>query len=143
MNRSLIAVACALAAAAFAIPATAQQAGQPVQRVSAEAPINFAQYREFRIEIITRRLEQLALRLAAPGLSEPEKTRLDAQKAYWERWSRLPSAERDRLFRERFDEIDTNHDGTIDPQERAAWRAHQQAYYRQFDAERGRAAEPR
>ena len=141
MNRSLIATATALlAAAVFVSPAMAQRAVQPA---AAEAPINFEQYREFRIEIITRRLEQLALRLAEPGLPEADKTRLEAQKAYWERWSRLPAPERDRLFRERFDEIDTNHDGTIDAQERAAWRAHQQAYYRQFAADRGRAAEPR
>jgi hypothetical protein len=41
----------------------------------------------------------------------------------------LPEADRDRRFRERFDRIDANHDGTIDQTERAAWRDKQRAFY--------------
>ena len=48
----------------------------------------------------------------------------------------MPEAERDALYRERFDEIDTNHDGTLDLQERAAWREKQRENYRQQAAER-------
>ena len=47
-----------------------------------------------------------------------------------------PVAERDRRFHQRFDEIDTDHDGKIDPAERAAWREKQRAYYRRLRAER-------
>jgi hypothetical protein len=39
------------------------------------------------------------------------------------------------LERERFDQIDTNHDGTLDAQERAAWREKQRENYRQQTAE--------
>ena len=42
------------------------------------------------------------------------------------------------LERERFDQIDTNHDGTLDAQERAAWREKQRENYRQQTAERAR-----
>ena len=36
----------------------------------------------------------------------------------------------------RFDEIDTNHDGKLDTQERAAWREKQREHYRQQAADR-------
>ena len=139
MNRWIVMASAAGAAATLLpLPAPAQQAAP----TAAEAPINFAQYRDFRLEIITRREEALALGLADPGLSPVDKTRLEGQKTYWDRWAKLPATERDRLFRERFDEIDRDRDGTIDAQERAAWRAHQQDYYRQLAAARARPAEP-
>jgi hypothetical protein len=50
----------------------------------------------------------------------------------------MPEAERDQFYRERFDQIDTNHDGKLDPEERAAWREKQREYYRQQAAERPR-----
>jgi hypothetical protein len=138
----LLASTAILAAVAATPPVMAQQATQATQTVAAEAPIIFAQYRDFRLEIITRRQEQLALQLAATGLSAADRDRLERQKAYWDRWANLPVAERDRLFHERFDEIDTNHDGMIDAQERAAWRTRQQAYYRQLAEGRARTVEP-
>ena len=52
----------------------------------------------------------------------------------------LPAAERDQLYRERFDQIDANHDGKLDPEERAAWREKQREHYRQQSAERAGAA---
>jgi hypothetical protein len=140
MRRSMLLASAAVFGAALATPpAVAQPA---VQTAAAEAPITFAQYRDFRLEVITRREEGLALRLADPGLPAADKAKFEGEKAYWDRWASLPAAERDRLFRERFDEIDSDHDGTIDTQERAAWRAHQRDYYRQL-AERHRTAEPR
>lgn len=147
MRHSMLLASCGLFAAALSTsPAAAQQPvspatpPQPVRAAAAEAPITFAQYRDFRVEIITRREEALALRLAEPGLPAADKTRFEGQKAYWDRWAKLPVAERDRLFRERFDEIDRDHDGTIDAPERAAWRAHQRDYYQQL-AERSRPAD--
>ena len=44
------------------------------------------------------------------------------------------------LYRERFDQIDANHDGKLDAQERAAWRDKQRENYRQQAAERARSA---
>ena len=51
----------------------------------------------------------------------------------------LGDAERDRRFRERFDQMDSNHDGVVDPAERAAWHDKQRAF---FGRGRTAAAEP-
>jgi hypothetical protein len=53
----------------------------------------------------------------------------------------MPAEERDRLYRERFDQIDTNHDGKLDAEERAAWRDNQRENYRHQAAERARPAD--
>jgi hypothetical protein len=52
----------------------------------------------------------------------------------------MPQEERDHLYRERFDQIDSNHDGKLDPEERAAWREKQREHYRQQSAERSAAS---
>jgi hypothetical protein len=52
----------------------------------------------------------------------------------------MPAAERDRRFRERFDQIDTNHDGIIEPNERAAWHEKQRAFYERSGSYRREAA---
>jgi hypothetical protein len=51
----------------------------------------------------------------------------------------LSDADRDRRFRERFDQMDSNHDGVVDPTERAAWHEKQRAF---FGRGRTAAAEP-
>ena len=133
---TLIAAASALVGAAlWHLPATAQHAlstpnSQPViarpatgtavdppSRPVAPQLITFEEYREFRLRDIAERRERLAQALAAPGLSAAEKADLDARKAYYDRLAALPDSERDRLFRARFDRIDTNHDGMIDDAE--------------------------
>jgi hypothetical protein len=43
------------------------------------------------------------------------------------------------LFRARFDQIDTNHDGKLDDAERAAWRVKQRQFYSEQAAERAAA----
>ena len=75
----------------------------------------------------------------ASDLPEREKSRLEQTKGYYDWLASLPEAERDRRFRERFDRIDTNHDGQIDAAERAAWRDKQGAFY---PRERRAAARP-
>ena len=72
----------------------------------------------------------------SPGLTAAEKTSIERRKAYYDQLAALPEAERDAVYRERFDEIDTNHDGTLDVQERAAWREKQRENYRQQAAGR-------
>jgi len=105
---------------------------------AADDPITFEQYREWRLRYIERRQTQLAVQLAAADLQPRQRARLEQVKAYYDWLAGLPAADRDRRFRERFDQIDANHDGTIDPGERAAWRDKQRAFYG-----RGRgAAEP-
>jgi hypothetical protein len=148
--------ACALLGAAlWHLPATAQHTApaqtpapvlaQPAAGTSGEATaphrvspstITFAEYRDFRVRDIAQRRARLAQALTAPDLSPGDKESLQARKAYYDRLMALPTAERDRLFRERFDQIDTDHGGVIDENERAAWRQKQRERYRELAAQR-------
>ncbi|HMD64393.1 MAG TPA: EF-hand domain-containing protein [Stellaceae bacterium] len=127
------AAAVLLAAAWWHWPAAAQRAAQPA---AAGEIITFDQYRDFRAHDLQQRQARLARQLEAPGLSDAEKASIERRKAYYDRLAAMPAAERDQLYRERFDQIDSNHDGKLDPEERAAWREKQREYYRQQSAER-------
>ena len=129
----LAAAAALIAAVWWQLPAAAQRAGQPAE---AGEVITFDQYRDFRMRDLQQRQARLARQLSAPGLSAAEKTSLERRKAYYDRLAAAPAEERDQLYRERFDQIDTNHDGKLDPEERAAWREKQRDYYRQQSADR-------
>jgi hypothetical protein len=128
----LVAAAALLAAAASQLPATAQRAPP----ATADELITFDQYRDFRMHDLQQRQARLAKQLAAPGLAAAEKTSLERRKAYYDQLAAMPAEERDRLYRERFDQIDANHDGKLDTEERAAWREKQREYYRQQSADR-------
>ena len=127
------AVAALVTAAWWHLPAAAQRA--PTQPAASEL-ITFEQYRDFRLHDLAQRQARLVRQLAAPGLTASEKTSLEDRKAYYDQLAGRPEAERDRLYRERFDQIDTNHDGKLDAQERAAWREKQRENYRQQAAAR-------
>lgn len=124
-----------LAAVWWHWPAEAQRAPEPA---SADQTITFEQYREFRLHDLQQRQARLARQLATPGLTTAERASLERRKAYWDQLAAMPDEERDQLFRERFDQIDTNHDGKLDSEERATWREKQREYYRQQAAERSR-----
>ena len=130
-------IATLVAAAWWHLPAAAQRAA--TQPAASEA-ITFEQYRDFRLHDLAQRQARLARQLATPGLTASEKTSLESRKAYYDQLAGMPEAERDRLYRERFDQIDTNHDGTLDLQERAAWREKQRENYRQQAAARAQPA---
>jgi len=133
---TLLTAAVALSAAAWwHWPAVAQRAVQPSP---AEEMITFDQYRDFRTRDLQQRQARLARQLAASGLSDREKASIERRKTYYDRLEAMPAEERDQLFHERFDQIDANHDGKLDPQERATWREKQREYYRQQSAERAR-----
>lgn len=150
----MIAVSALLAAALWHLPATAQHvspaapAAQPAvaPAVSPKPPssaperISFDDYRAFRLRDIARRQARLARALAAPGLSPAQKAGLEQRKAYYDGLAAMPAGERDRLFRARFDQIDTDHDGALDDAERAAWRVKQRERYRALAAERAAAS---
>jgi len=130
------AVAALVAAAWWHLPAAAQRATtQPAARSES---VTFEQYRDFRLHDLAQRQARLARELASPGLSAAEKTSLESRKAYYDQLAAMPAEERDRLYRERFDQIDANHDGKLDAQERAVWREKQRENYRQQAAERAR-----
>jgi hypothetical protein len=121
---------------ALAQPVAAAAVGQPPPRPVAPQLITFDEYREFRLRDIAQRRERLARALAAPDLPPSQKASLEARKAYYDRLAAMPAVERDRLFRARFDQIDTNHDGMIDDAERSAWREKQREHYRELAAQR-------
>lgn len=121
-------------------PAAAQRAPEPA---AADQQITFDQYREFRLRDLQQRRARLSRQLAAPGLSATQKGSLEERKAYYDRLAAMPAEELDQLYRERFDQIDTDHDGKLDPEERAAWREKQRDYYRQQAAERAAATSQR
>jgi hypothetical protein len=139
MRRWMLLVAGAiLVAATWRSPAAAHEGAAAARPAVNATPIRFEEYREFRLDDLARRAARLAQRLADPGLAGAVKARLERQKAYCERLSAMPAADRDRLFRARFDRIDRNHDGTLDTAERAAWRTQRREYYRELALVRAR-----
>jgi hypothetical protein len=142
----LPAVAQRTAEPAAAVPAGAQPtAAQPAAKaaaVSSAAPelITFDEYRDFRMRYIDESETRLARELAATDLTAAQKASLERRKAYYDRQAAMPAAERDALFRARFDLIDTDHDGTIDSAELAAWRQKEHEHYRELAAERAERA---
>ena len=119
VTAGLLATVCYLPAEAA--PATTDQA--------ANDTITFEQYRDWRMHFIEERQTQIAAELAEKNLSDTRRTALERQKAYYDYFAQMSATERDRRFRDRFDEIDTNHDGVIDKSERAAWHDKQHAFY--------------
>jgi hypothetical protein len=135
---TLVATAVLLIAGAWwHWPAAAQRASQPAaQPAAAGEAITFDQYREFRMRDLEQRQASLARQLATSGLTATEKASIERRKAYYDQIAAMPAEERDQLYRERFDQIDTNHDGKLDPEERAAWREKQRDFYRQQPTDR-------
>src|SRR5207248_501818 len=129
MKWMLFAASAAIAAGLWLPgPVTMSYAAQPAAPAETAAPlpatgedkITFDQYREWRLRFIERRQTQLAAQLAAAELQPRQWARLEQAKAYYDWFAGLPEADRDRRFRQRFVQIDANHDGTIDHAERAA-----------------------
>lgn len=90
----------------------------------------------------SRRRSELATQLTSSDLPAERKARLQQVKEYYDWFANLPAPDRDRRFRERFDRIDANHDGEIDPNERSAWREKQRAFYHR-EGERSQTATAR
>jgi hypothetical protein len=130
MRWTLIAASAAIAATVWLPGEAAQPSAPAAATAGADDPITFEQYRDWRLNFNERRRSELAVQLSASDLPAGQKTRLEQIKAYYDRLAGLPATDRDRRFRERFDRIDANHDGQIDPGERAAWRDKQRAFYR-------------
>jgi hypothetical protein len=124
--RYALAVAASLVAGATQLPAKAAPA--PAETLAADT-ITFDQYRDWRLHFIEERQLQIVAELTEKDLRPDRRTALERQKAYYDFFAGMPAAERDRRFRDRFDEIDTNHDGIIDHNERTAWHDKQRAFY--------------
>lgn len=129
MRWTLLAALAATAATLW-LPGEAARAASPsAPTAGADTPISFEQYRDWRLNLIDRRRSELAIRLQAADLAAPQKARIEQTKAYYDWLAGLSESDRDRRFHERFDRIDSNHDGQIDRTERAAWRDKQRAFY--------------
>ena len=128
----------------IAVGALLAAAATPVQAAPAATPdgetISFDQYRDWRLHFIEQRQTQIAAELGEKDLAAPRRQSLERQKAYYDYFAAMSPAERDRRFRQRFDQIDANHDGIIDPAERAAWHDKQRAYYDHAGAARHQAS---
>jgi hypothetical protein len=116
----------AAVAGAFCLPS---EAAPPTPQPAGDEAITFEAYRDWRLEFNDRRRGELAVELSAADLPADRKSRLERSKAYHDWLAGLPAAERDARFRQRFNRIDANHDGTIDPAERSSWRDKQRAFY--------------
>lgn len=125
-TRYVITATLSLLAALYCLPVQAAQA--PTENAGAET-ITFEQYRDWRLHFIEERQIQIEAELAAKDLPARRRAGLERQKAYYDFFAAMPTAERDRRFRDRFDEIDTNHDGIVDRAERTAWHEKQRAFY--------------
>ena len=123
----------AFLAAALSAPGIA---APPPSEPPAGDTINFEQYRDWRVHFIEQRQTQIAAELADKALAAPRRAGLERQKAYYDYFAAMAPAERDRRFRERFDQIDANHDGIIDRDERTAWHEKQRAFYNRGDYRR-------
>lgn len=119
-----------IAAFCLAILCAPARAAEPAMPSAGPDTITFTQYRDWRNDFIARRQGQIISQLAERGLSEADHDRLTREKAYYDRQAAMSGDERDRMFRARFNQIDTNRDGTIDRAERTAWHDRQQARYR-------------
>jgi hypothetical protein len=116
------------APAAAALPArprsfvakNAKGRATPHPPAAADEGITFEQYRDARVQDLRQRQARLEQQLTEPALSTTETRRLKRQKAYHDRLAAMPVEERDRRLRQRFDEIDTNHDGKLDEEEVAS-----------------------
>jgi hypothetical protein len=136
--RWVLLAASAIVAGSLWLPG---QAAEPAPQAAGEEAISFEQYRDWRMHFIERRQTQLGMQLAAADLPAARKARLEQVKAYYDWLAGLSQADRDRRFRERFDQIDANHDGKIDLGERAAWRQKQRAFYSRNASARRQPAE--
>jgi hypothetical protein len=135
ITRCALAAVAALFAVASQLPAEAAPAAEP-----AADTITFDQYHDWRLHFIDQRQTQLTAELAEKTLAPERRSALERQKAYYDFFAAMPAAERDRRFRERFDQIDANHDGIIDTAERTAWHEKQRAFYDRPNSYRHEAA---
>lgn len=127
----------AFLAAVLSVPGLA---ASPPAEAPAGDTISFEQYRDWRLHFIEQRQTQIAAELADKSLNAQRRTGLERQKAYYDYFAAMAPTERDRRFRERFDQIDANHDGVINRDERAAWHEKQRAFYNRGDYRREAAA---
>src|SRR5262249_7657806 len=107
LMRWILLAAAGIGTAALLVSPMAAAPPEPASADAAvradEQTISFEQYRDWRLHFIEQPQTQLTAQLAAPNLTATQRSRLQ-QKAYYDWFAALPEADRDRRFRERFDQ---------------------------------------
>ena len=85
-------------------------------------PITFDQFKTMQLQQLERAQARVAQRLAAPDLPPDQHQRLEHQQSQLGRFASMPPDQQDQVLHRRFDRIDANHDGVIDPGELRAFR---------------------
>lgn len=116
----------AIAAAAIALLfSTHAASAQTAPSSAAGQPITFDQFKAQQLQQLQRAQARLAQRLVAPDLSPDQRQRLEHQQAQLGKFAGLPPDQQDQVLHRRFDRIDANRDGAIDPGELLAFRQQQ------------------
>ena len=103
------------------LSASAQTAPPPAERTQGQ-PVTFDQFKAQQLQQMQRAQARVAQRLGTPDLPPDRRQRLEHQQAQLGRLAALPPDQQDRVLRRRFDRIDANHNGVIDPGELKAFR---------------------
>lgn len=125
---SRFAIAAAGIAMLLSSLAGSAQTGPPHAAPPQGQPITFDQFKAQQMQQMQRAQVRLAQRLGAPDLPADQRQRLEHQQALLSKFAALPPDQQDQFLRRRFDRIDANHDGVIDPQERQAFRQAQREH---------------
>jgi len=120
--RSIFALALMTSIVAVAPAVADAQAIAPLPAQSQAAPLSFDQYKAQQVQRIERVQATLAERLAAQDRAPERRQRLERVKARLDKVAALPPNQRDALLRQRFERMDANHDGVVDPGEFQAFR---------------------
>jgi len=86
------------------------------------ARLGFDQYKAQQLQQMKSVQAFVAERLAARDLPPEQRQRLEHQQAQLGRFGSLPPEQQDRLLRRRFERMDVNRDGVVEPSELQAFR---------------------
>jgi hypothetical protein len=114
--------AAGLAVMFSSLTAAAQTASPPRGGPQQGQPIAFDQFKAQQLQQLQRAQARLAQRLAAPDLPADQRQRLEHQQAQLGKFAAMPPDQQDQILHRRFDRIDANHNGVIDPGELQAFR---------------------
>ena len=121
---ALLARAChvltlaALLAGSALLSAAAQTAPPPVAGAPVPSgPLTYDQFKAWQMQRMTQARAAIDQRLAAPGITDNQRQRLQRIKSQLDRFASLSPEQQDKRLRRRFARLDTNHNGLVEPAE--------------------------